>query len=60
MSEETFFDMVCQNYKDDNIRQDLNIGYSHYRWPFWTLPSIALILNIFIIVTHIRRKLRQK
>jgi hypothetical protein len=61
MADETFLDMVCQNYINKKlIGTGLNIGYSHHRWPFIALPSLALLLNIFIILTHIRRKLHQR
>lgn len=61
MAEETFLNMVCQNYIDHKlIGTNLNIGYSHHRWPFVVVPALALILNVFIIVTHIRKKLHDR
>lgn len=54
-----FFDRICENYKDDSIK-DLNIGFAHSSWPFILLPSLALSLNIFIIITHVRKNLSAK
>ena len=51
-----YFERICHNFKDEAIR-DLNIGYSHYSWPFIILPLTALCLNISIILTHIRKQL---
>ncbi len=60
MSNTTFFEQVCLNYVDESIDKTLNIGYSKQYWPFVTLPSLALILNIFTIITHIRKKINKR
>ena len=53
-----FFQTVCKNYQDENLDINFNIGYSHMRWPFLLVPCFALTLNLFIIVTHIRKRLQ--
>lgn len=58
--ESQFRTLFCKNYINDEISEKLNIGYSHQSWPFFTLPTLALLLNIFIIVTHIRRAVQRK
>ena len=55
-----FFEYVCQNYKDETIDIKFNIGYSHTNLPFLILPSFALMLNLFIIVTHIRKEMHAR
>jgi hypothetical protein len=60
MGEDSFFDTVCQNYIDDTLKDDFNIGFSHMRWPFIVLPSFAMTLNLFIIFTHIRKGIEDK
>jgi len=56
ISTQSFHDFVCVNFKDKSLEGGLSIGYAHNPWPFILLPSFALALNLFIIVTHIRKQ----
>jgi hypothetical protein len=51
-----FLDNVCSNYQDDD-HKDLQIGFSNTEWPYIVIPSMAMGLNVFIIATHIRRRI---
>jgi hypothetical protein len=56
-----YFDGICnENFYANPEHLELKIGYSNSLVPFLLLPSLALLLNIFIIATHIRKSLKLK
>jgi hypothetical protein len=55
-----FFGLACsRNFKID-ADDSINIGYSHQSWPFYVIPSLSLLLNISVIITHYRRSRTKK
>lgn len=50
---------ICENFTDE-VNKNLNIGYSHSAAPFIIIPTLTVFLNIVIVATHIRKKLKNK
>ena len=53
------FDEICTNFMVPDAVANFKIGYAHTSLPFIIFPSLALMLNLFIIITHIRKYIKQ-